>query len=98
MPFCDAPSTEARSTQPPPTVRKRKSPADVVIPDEPLDVLVMGPAPAPIPRINKQHRVHLVAKCADDAGVEALLTMFEGRTQPVRHMRVLVDVDPLSML
>jgi primosomal protein N' (replication factor Y) len=92
------PSADAPLAAPRPAGRKRKGAADVVIPDEPLDVLVMGPAPAPIPRINKQHRVHLVAKCADDAGVEALLTALEGRTQPVRHVRVLVDVDPMGML
>jgi primosomal protein N' (replication factor Y) len=67
------------------------------VPEAP-EVLVLGPAPAPIPRINRQHRVHLVAKCGGDPAVEALLTALEGRTQPVRHVRVLVDVDPLSML
>ncbi len=97
----DAPSSRAKASTPR-TAPKKPAPrdplADIVVPPVPLDVMVLGPAPAPIPRINKQHRVHLIAKCADDAGIEALLTALEGRTQPVRHVRVLVDVDPLSML
>jgi primosomal protein N' len=96
--FPEAHVPRAAAAQSPSTSRKRKVGADLVIPEKPLDVQILGPAPAPIPRINKQHRVHLVAKCADDQGVEALLTALHGRTQPVRHVRVLVDVDPLSML
>jgi primosomal protein N' (replication factor Y) len=61
-------------------------------------VVVLGPAPAPIPRINRQHRYHLVAKCDDDGAVSALLGRLVGHTGPVRKARVLVDVDPVSML
>ncbi len=92
------PSREIEVTTSEPKPRRRRGPAEIVVPDEPLDVVILGPAPAPIPRINKQHRVHLVAKCADDSGVDALLRALVGRTQPVRAMRVLVDVDPMSML
>jgi len=96
--FPEAHTPPAAAAKPALTGRKRKAIADLVIPEQPLDVQILGPAPAPIPRINKQHRVHLVAKCADDQGVEALLAALHGRTQPVRHVRVIVDVDPLSML
>jgi len=86
---------EAAPASPPAAEPAAAAPAG---PREPLDVLVLGPAPAPIPRINNQHRVHLVAKCADDEGVEALLEVLAGKTQPVKKVRALVDVDPLSML
>jgi primosomal protein N' (replication factor Y) len=92
-----APSTDADK----PSAGNARSPVAGEPPEtraEALDVILLGPAEAPIPRINRQHRVHLVAKCADDEGIEALLGALEGHTQPVRHVRVLVDVDPLSML
>ncbi len=65
----------------------------------PIDgVTVLGPAPAPIPRINKQYRFHAVCKCHDDAGVEHVLARLAGKTGPARRARVLLDVDPVTML
>ncbi|MGQ0553036.1 MAG: replication restart helicase PriA [Planctomycetota bacterium] len=61
-------------------------------------VLVMGPAPAPIPRLNDQHRFHIVCKCATDGAVSALLGRLSGLVAPKRNVRLLVDVDPVAML
>jgi primosomal protein N' (replication factor Y) len=61
-------------------------------------VMLLGPAPAPIPRIDERHRLHLVAKCETDAAVDAVLARLAGQVAPKRDLRVLVDVDPLSML
>ncbi len=63
-----------------------------------LDLDVLGPAPAPISRINKQYRHHIVCKCGNDASVEALLRGLAGHTTPSRGVRVIVDVDPLAMM
>jgi len=62
------------------------------------DLKLLGPALAPIPRINRQHRMHLVIKCARDAAVEAVLQCLEGHAASSRGVRVLVDVDPVGML
>jgi primosomal protein N' (replication factor Y) len=61
-------------------------------------VTVLGPAPAPIARINKQWRWHSVIKCVNDGAVSAVLGKLEGQTGPGKRARVLVDVDPVGML
>jgi primosomal protein N' (replication factor Y) len=61
-------------------------------------VETLGPAPAPIPRINDQYRYHLVCKCETDGAVSALLGRLTGFTAPRGNARVLVDVDPAGML
>jgi primosomal protein N' (replication factor Y) len=61
-------------------------------------VVVLGPAVAPIARINNQHRFHVVCKCASDGAVSAVLGRLAGHTAPARKARVLLDVDPVAML
>jgi primosomal protein N' (replication factor Y) len=61
-------------------------------------VTVLGPAPAPILRINDQWRWHVVCKCETDAAVSALLARLAGHTAPRGNARVLVDADPVGML
>ncbi len=64
---------------------------------------VLGPAPAPIERLRGRHRHQLLAKAREPRGVARLLAAARpaieeassGRGSPVR---VLVDVDPSSML
>lgn len=67
-------------------------------PEERPRVELLGPAPAPIPRLQRRHRVHLVAKCRDDEAVGRVLDALEGQLTPARGVRALLDVDPLSML
>jgi primosomal protein N' (replication factor Y) len=64
----------------------------------PEGVSVMGPAPAPIPRIARQFRWHLVLKCLTDDAVAGALAALEGHSGPGGRARVLVDVDPVGML
>jgi primosomal protein N' (replication factor Y) len=61
-------------------------------------VELLGPAQAPIARINDQWRWHLVCKCATDGAVSALLGRLAGFSAPRGRARVLVDVDPAGML
>ena len=78
--------------------RRIEAVSDLLRQDGMPGVTVLGPAPAPIPRINRQYRFHLVAKCDDDGAVSALLGRLVGHTGPIRKARVLVDVDPVGML
>jgi primosomal protein N' (replication factor Y) len=64
----------------------------------PEGVSVMGPAPAPIPRIAKLFRWHLVLKCLTDDAVRGALAAMEGHAGASGRARVLVDVDPVGML
>ena len=61
-------------------------------------VTILGPAPAPIARINKQWRRHIIAKCVNDGAVSAVLGKLAGQTGPAKRARALVDVDPVGML
>jgi len=90
--FADWPAPDGAAPQARPAV-PQPAPAG-----PPAAVELLGPAAAPIPRINRQHRSHLVAKCAGDAEVERVLAALVGHCAPVRRVRVLVDVDPMSML
>ncbi|MBU6283517.1 primosomal protein N', partial [bacterium] len=65
---------------------------------------VLGPAPAPIERLRGRHRHQLLAKARDSRGVARLLAAarpaLEDASSRSRgaEVRVLVDVDPSSML
>ena len=61
------------------------------------EVLVLGPAPAPIPRLRGQHRAQIFLKGEHRQAMrEALLAVLADR--PVVRRRVTVDVDPLNVL
>ena len=61
-------------------------------------VSVLGPAPAPIAVINDEHRVHVLIKVGDDETVARVLDALASVPRTQRGTRVLVDVDPVSML
>lgn len=62
------------------------------------DSHVLGPAPAPISRIKRRHRYHLMLKCPDSGSVHDLLDRASGLLKGPSGAKVLVDVDPISML
>ncbi|MFQ5506214.1 MAG: primosomal protein N', partial [Planctomycetota bacterium] len=60
---------------------------------------VLGPAPAPLARVRQRHRFHLVLKFPCHSDFDAFrgkLLALEGSRD--RRLRILVDVDPYSML
>ncbi|NLW50372.1 MAG: primosomal protein N' [Candidatus Brocadiaceae bacterium] len=59
---------------------------------------VLGPAAAPVARIRGRHRRHLLLKCPDARSVEELLTEAAAVLKGPSGVKVLVDVDPVSML
>ena len=59
---------------------------------------VLGPAPAPISRIKRRHRHHIMLKCPGVASVQRILDGVQPILGGPRRARVIVDVDPLSML
>ena len=61
------------------------------------EVVVLGPAPAPIPRLRGQHRAQIFLKGEHRQAMrEALLAVLADR--PAVRRRVTVDVDPLNVL
>jgi primosomal protein N' (replication factor Y) len=59
---------------------------------------VLGPAPAPVARIKGRFRYHLMLKCPGPTSVQALLAQAAPLLKGPSGAKVLVDVDPVSML
>ena len=59
---------------------------------------VLGPAPAPVSQIRGQHRHHLMIKCPDSRSVRRLLQEASDLLKGPSGVKVIVDVDPVSML
>lgn len=60
-------------------------------------VELLGPSPAPIARLRNQYRFRLMVRCKTRAPLRHVLTAVLA-TRVDRRARVLVDVDPISML
>ena len=59
---------------------------------------LLGPAPAPISIINGQSRFHIVAKSPHRSGISQFVRVVRAQPRLRGKMRLLLDVDPLSML
>ena len=59
---------------------------------------VLGPAPAPIARIKRRHPQHALMKCPNSTSAHKMLEKLEGHLDGPSGAKVVVDVDPLSML
>ncbi len=61
-------------------------------------VTVLGPAPAPLALLRGRHRRRLLLKTRRDIAVQPLLREWLARVAVKGHVRVDVDVDPVSFL
>jgi len=59
---------------------------------------VLGPAPAPVSRIKRRYRYHLMVKCPGPGAVHDMLDEVSGLLDGPSGCKVIVDVDPQSML
>jgi primosomal protein N' (replication factor Y) (superfamily II helicase) len=59
---------------------------------------ILGPAPAPIELLNGQHRHHVVAKGETRGALREFVAAIKGAPRPKGSVRLLLDVDPQSML
>ena len=73
--------------------------ADALAPQVDRQLLqVLGPAPAPLERLQGQYRYHLLLKCATDAEPADLLAPVL-RTLPLdERARLRIDIDPMHLL
>ena len=63
----------------------------------PSGVDVVGPAPAPLTRLRNRFRHRFLVRGATRGPLRAVL-MAVARAEPDRRARVVIDVDPVSML
>jgi len=61
-------------------------------------VEVLGPAPAPLARIRGEYRYHLVIKAPDCDSLDRFLDRRLDQMKPVAGIKLVVDVDPVSMM
>jgi primosomal protein N' (replication factor Y) len=61
-------------------------------------VEILGPAPAPIAKINEQFRFHVIAKARQRSGIARFVRIVRTEPRPPGQVRVLLDVDPWGML
>ena len=62
------------------------------------ELFILGPAPAPMSKINKLHRWHLIFKARSPSILKQALTkVFEIYT-PSRSLRAYMDIDPLNLM
>jgi primosomal protein N' (replication factor Y) len=59
---------------------------------------ILGPAPAPLERIRGQYRYHIVLKASSDEALDLYLDKVLHGLKVSGGVRMVVDVDPLSML
>jgi primosomal protein N' (replication factor Y) len=59
---------------------------------------VLGPAPAPLERLQGQYRYHLLLKCAPDAEPADLLAPVLGTLPLDERARLRIDIDPMHLL
>lgn len=63
------------------------------------DVAVLGPAPAPIAKLRSRHRFRVLLRAKERKALRAVLVeLARAREQVDRRARVVIDVDPVSML
>ncbi len=59
---------------------------------------VLGPAPAPIPKLRGRFRYQLLVRSDPDTDLPYLVCKAAGRMRPPRGLRLIVDADPVSMM
>jgi primosomal protein N' (replication factor Y) len=59
---------------------------------------MLGPSPAPIAQIKRRNRWHIMLKCPTVSSVHQILSRVQGILGGPRGAKVVVDIDPLSML
>ena len=60
---------------------------------------VLGPAPAILTRVKQRYRIHLVAKCATPESFRVVMDrLAQVGDLSTRSLRVILDVDPMSLL
>jgi primosomal protein N' (replication factor Y) len=59
---------------------------------------ILGPAPAPIPRLRSMYRYHMQVQCADDEAVRAVVREATAGLKTPDGIQWIVDIDPVDML
>ncbi|HOH98673.1 MAG TPA: primosomal protein N' [Candidatus Cloacimonadota bacterium] len=61
-------------------------------------LIVLGPCPAPFPKVNQLHRQHIILKAATPAVLANALAYFNQQLKLPAAVSMTIDVDPMSLL
>jgi primosomal protein N' (replication factor Y) len=98
-PFVRLASIQSQHATPPLAEQPLQQLADALAPHIGGQLLqVLGPAPAPLERLQGQYRYHLLLKCAPDTEPAELLAPALETLTPDARVRLRIDIDPMHLL
>jgi len=59
---------------------------------------ILGPSLAPIPYLDRKHRIHILVKMAQNEPLEGIQSALRSATERSRDVAVVVDVDPVDTM
>ncbi|MCK4358050.1 MAG: primosomal protein N', partial [Candidatus Cloacimonetes bacterium] len=62
------------------------------------EIIILGPVIAPISKIRKQYRYHIIIKANDRNAVKRFVTWFQTNVKIPGYLKMQIDVDPISLL
>jgi primosomal protein N' (replication factor Y) len=62
------------------------------------DAIILGPAPAPFSKLNKQYRYHLIIKAKTAALMSQVVNYYKKKLIPQSKISFYIDIDPLSLM
>jgi primosomal protein N' (replication factor Y) len=62
------------------------------------EIIILGPVTAPISKIRKQYRYHIVIKAKDRNAVCRFISWFKQNVKIPSYIKMQIDVDPISLL
>lgn len=62
------------------------------------EIIILGPIIAPISKIRKQYRYHIIIKANDRNAVKRFVTWFQTNVKIPGYLKMQIDVDPISLL
>lgn len=63
--------------------------------------MIVGPAPAPLPRLKEDYRWHIILWSADYRRLRLVMERFQratGGAAPGKELRMSIDVDPMYIM
>ncbi len=61
-------------------------------------VIVYGPAPAPIARLNNRHRIRFLIKTDRKLSIQKFMRQWLGNLKPPASVRLVTDIDPINFM
>lgn len=61
-------------------------------------LIILSPTPAPISKIRKQYRYHIIIKAEHQANINRFIEWFQGNVKIPNYIKMQTDIDPISLL